>query len=353
MAQVPKSTKAAAPQAAVPDAKGPKAALPAVRWIVLLNKSPKGPLTTLEVKTLVDRQILRLNDLGFQIGPDEKPLSDWKLLWQFAEFNRRGDASVPPAGSAPKPPEPKRPALTPEQERRRQMSEEEAKRRIIENLPPDLAEINPEDLVAKPSRTAVTRLDDDVSVPLVESPADGDDGIGSFLSSPFTVLGGLVAAVSFCIFFFYGPRTPTKGGAPTTASSAPHARELPPIAPAKSGARPGAPVANGVPRPGARPLAPVPAPAPPPPVARAPEAREPERREPESRYDTANDRDRERDREVAEEGDEENAKRDDEGPRRGRRRRGGAARAGEDAAAEPDQAPQEGGAAAEEQDIRD
>jgi len=164
------------------------------RWVVILNRSPKGPLTQDEVKALLDKKLLRLNDLAFQLAPDgsvEK--SEWKLLWQFPEFNRRGQRG---------------PDVTPQpqqavQERRAEESPEETKKRILENLPADIAAINPEDLIAQRRAPAMSEMRED---------SEAGSGSGATAAAAaagrsifrFAFAGGLISIVAFLFFFWWG-----------------------------------------------------------------------------------------------------------------------------------------------------
>ena len=61
------------------------------KWVVLLNKVPRGPLAEHEVIALLDEGHLRPNDMAYEVPPDavagiEKQTAQWKLLWQFPEF---------------------------------------------------------------------------------------------------------------------------------------------------------------------------------------------------------------------------------------------------------------------------
>jgi hypothetical protein len=60
------------------------------RWIVIIDRSPRGPLSEEEVKTLLTENIVRMNSIACfapETGGEEK--TEWKFLWQFPEFERR------------------------------------------------------------------------------------------------------------------------------------------------------------------------------------------------------------------------------------------------------------------------
>ncbi len=100
------------------------------RWIVIINKSPRGPLTTHEVRELIQTKHLRYNDLACQIQTENTGEKvEWKFLWQFPDFNRRE-------------------GLVEESADRREplpLTHIEKEKNLL--LPEELASINPEDLV--------------------------------------------------------------------------------------------------------------------------------------------------------------------------------------------------------------
>lgn len=104
-------------------------------WVLLIQKSPKGPFTLMEVQALINQGVVRRNDFAFKLGKDgEKTLSGWQLLCQFEEFNRRRSNSVVPN---PKP----------QEIERRQSPPSEKKSMPPGDIPKDLADISPEDLL--------------------------------------------------------------------------------------------------------------------------------------------------------------------------------------------------------------
>lgn len=115
------------------------------RWIVLLNKSPKGPLSEEEIRALLKQGIVRRNDIAYRIPPegDNKAQTEWKLLWQFPEFDRRGDqpVKVPTESTA---------------ERRILEPAVEASRKALTEIPADLLNIAPEDLLPKSTSLQLT-----------------------------------------------------------------------------------------------------------------------------------------------------------------------------------------------------
>lgn len=118
-------------------------------WIVLLNKVPHGPLSEAQVRALISEGHLRHNDIAYEIQPkpegDEvKVNSEWKLLWQFPEFERRNEPDVKTAWAGTATPPSSEKVL---EDRRKVLSETEAKERTREHLPPEMLDIAPEELV--------------------------------------------------------------------------------------------------------------------------------------------------------------------------------------------------------------
>jgi hypothetical protein len=104
-----------------------------IRWIVLVQKTPKGPFTTEELQSLIEQGLVRRNDVAFQVlEGSQKAHTGWKFIWQFEEFERRN----PDENSSPRPNEP-------EEERRTNPRREIT----LEELPPEIAAIQPDDLV--------------------------------------------------------------------------------------------------------------------------------------------------------------------------------------------------------------
>lgn len=107
------------------------------RWIVLINKSPRGPFTKNEIEYLLVEGVVRRNDVAFEVSEDGKEvLSGWKLLWQYNEFDRRQEETE----------------TSPERVLdRRQKSEPQPKA----TLPEDISHIAPEDLLIKLNKPAL------------------------------------------------------------------------------------------------------------------------------------------------------------------------------------------------------
>lgn len=104
------------------------------RWIVLLNKSPKGPLSKEEIEALLEKKILRRNDIAYLVPTDSdaKTPTEWKLLWQFPQFDRRIGPSE----------------LTPEERR----AQHEPTFGPSENIPLEFRDISPDELILRSRR---------------------------------------------------------------------------------------------------------------------------------------------------------------------------------------------------------
>jgi len=102
-----------------------------------VNKSPRGPLTESEVRTLLTQGVVRHNDLAYQVAVDDpKEKSDWKLLWQFNEFDRRTPENIA-----------RKKAL--DREMRSEVPPEVVRQQSIAELPDDLVDIAPEDRIPR------------------------------------------------------------------------------------------------------------------------------------------------------------------------------------------------------------
>jgi len=95
-----------------------------------------------EVQALLTQGMIRTNDLAFEVSPETgKALSDWKMLWQFPEFDRRAKAAA--AAVAAGKPVPTHP------DRREPPSEKKIEELVKRALPEDLLNITPEDLIPR------------------------------------------------------------------------------------------------------------------------------------------------------------------------------------------------------------
>jgi hypothetical protein len=167
------------------------------RWVVLLQKAPRGPLTRDEVRALIDQGLLRMNDLAMEITDPEsgaaRTKADWKLLWQFPEFNRRigerrkpdtPDAAIPAGAEKRQRSDRRAPELSPEEQRRR----------ILEDLPPEIAAISPSDLAMR-SLKAPIRTPSEEEVRSTPTPESKEASPAPRWSRLAAISGGAVAAV--------------------------------------------------------------------------------------------------------------------------------------------------------------
>ena len=112
------------------------------RWVVLVQRKPRGPMGEPEVQALLNKGIVRTNDLAFEVSPDTgKALTDWKMLWQFTEFDRRAKKLAEEKAKAG-------PGPT-TIERRGPVTAEKIQAKVKEAIPEELLDITPEDLIPK------------------------------------------------------------------------------------------------------------------------------------------------------------------------------------------------------------
>lgn len=106
------------------------------QWIVLIGKSPKGPLNESEIRELLNQKVIRTNDIAYLLpeSSELKAPTEWKLLWQYPEFDRRKDAPS---------------AVTPTERRKK-----EPLPSPLAELPPELVNISPEELIPRASSAA-------------------------------------------------------------------------------------------------------------------------------------------------------------------------------------------------------
>jgi hypothetical protein len=106
-------------------------------WIVLVNKSPRGPLTFEEVSALLNEKLISRTDLALAVSSEKsEEKSDWKFLWQYPEFDLRAQR----AKTNP-------PPLDIKTEQRKVQNESEIQAKISSSLPEEIAMISPEDLI--------------------------------------------------------------------------------------------------------------------------------------------------------------------------------------------------------------
>ena len=229
------------------------------RWIVLLNKVPRGPLVEAEIRALLTEGLVRHNDIAFLVpdkdaDPTEKQSSEWKLLWQFPEFDRRLEeeknrTSDPKAASWAGTGTPQTPAPPVHPDRRHQMTEDEAEEKARETLPPELLDIAPEELVVHSTSQETFSMGDPV-----ESPEQRSFDLHMPSQRVMATLGGIVLLVAAIVTLRSGNSGKSVKSAPSGGENNSFAVET------KSGPARRAPAARVAPRPSGTIISPVAAP---------------------------------------------------------------------------------------------
>lgn len=165
------------------------------RWVVLIQKKPRGPLTENEINTLITQGLLLSNDLGFEWDVTTgKAKTDWRMLWQFPEFDRRAKADAERAlkNLPPSPWVEKRgPAPSPEK----------IKAEVQAKLPEEMLEIAPEDLLPKSQSQRSYGLLDTTDIELKEQK---DREIQDGKTRRYYVAWGFAILVATVVKFFWG-----------------------------------------------------------------------------------------------------------------------------------------------------
>ena len=177
---------------------------------------------------LLEKGLVGRNDLAIQVteSGQKKAQADWKLLWQFPEFDRRSDA---PEGVS-------QPIVA--QERREPISISDVKKRVQEELPTEILNLAPEDLIPKTTGPTQVQLQN------LESLARPESSPSTENSSPnkfFWMVGASVAMVGVAsLFLGRGPSTQTSTDmtGPSMEMALPEIEE--PTAPVERAASPGA-----------------------------------------------------------------------------------------------------------------
>jgi hypothetical protein len=107
------------------------------QWIVLLNKTPRGPFSASEIHSLISQKVIRHNDVAYLIPEDNNSeRASWKFLWQFDEFDsRKNEKNNPPPAAV--------------LEKRTSKTEAEIVAQVAEQVPLDLQSIRAEDLIVR------------------------------------------------------------------------------------------------------------------------------------------------------------------------------------------------------------
>jgi hypothetical protein len=178
----------------------PKPPAPSDQWIVLIEKVPRGPLSQSDIELLIERGVVRRNDLAMQVASiDGKHESAWKFIWQYTPFDRRRNQTATPAANA-KPP-------APQPERRKMVDPKTlSEPPKVTELPDEILNITPEELIlkARPAPTSHREESvDDASPPVRKEPVTyssnpGGRGSGRWAFALSSVLG--IVAISFLFF---------------------------------------------------------------------------------------------------------------------------------------------------------
>lgn len=308
-------------------------------WILLVQKSPKGPFTLTEVNALLEKGIIRRNDLALKMEPKEgaadgkKVGGSWKILWQYPEFDRRQEERAQTDAIVPAPPR--------EGDRRSPLNEEKKAGLVKELLPEELGEIKAEDLIGKSTREI--RNDESASGTEVTFNSDLGRPPDEEAGAPKWIYALILVAVGGGLYGWLSANNPlakrsTPAVTAATTDSVPtggSTDDVPPIR--RAGA---SPLSRGLSSPAARrlPIMQLPRRSDPPAAPSARRDPEPSRRE-ETRYDSPmEERQAEADRgEITAEDSENNASEEanDEAPKRAPAARG---RRAKEAISEEDEA---------------
>jgi len=106
------------------------------KWVVLLDKYPRGPFTEDEVQQLIEQGHLRRNDLALLVPENPQAKSDWKFLWQYPQFDirQKEKTKAPPVAVL---------------EKRTPRSDSDIREQAEEITPVDLRSIQIEDLIVR------------------------------------------------------------------------------------------------------------------------------------------------------------------------------------------------------------
>lgn len=112
-------------------------------WIVLIDKTPKGVFSTAEIKVLIEKGILKANDLAIYLDQDaSKENSKWQFIWQYAEF--KSEHTLEPV------------AITKDSAHLKPHHKVKAEKKSGEVLPQELASLKVEDLIPRANRKIIS-----------------------------------------------------------------------------------------------------------------------------------------------------------------------------------------------------
>jgi cell division septation protein DedD len=207
------------------------------RWIVLLNKAPKGPFSAEEIRELLTKGVIRRNDLASVVAEADGKKSEWKLIWQYIEFDRR--AGLQPVNAT---------NTKENSDRRKTLSAEEQRAAALKALPENWQDIAPEDLL--PHSTSNQNQVDTTYQP--DEFEKSTRQPSEFMPRMRAAFAGLVCVVGAYYFAFYKKSEPAPIALPKVVQQ-PAAVQVPARIPAQS--RPVAPplATQAAPAPMARP----------------------------------------------------------------------------------------------------
>jgi|GEM_PF-4430980 len=206
------------------------------RWIVLLNKAPKGPFSAEEIRELLTKGVIRRNDLASVVAEADGRKSEWKLIWQYIEFDRRGGLQPVNATNTKE-----------NSDRRKTLTADEQRIAALKELPENWQNIAPEDLLPHSTSNqnqVDTSYQPDEFEKSTRQPSE-------FMPKMRAAFAGLVCVVGAYYFAFYKKAELIPVAAPKVIQQ-PAAVQVPARIPAQS--RPVAPLATqAAPAPMARP----------------------------------------------------------------------------------------------------
>lgn len=184
------------------------------RWIVLIDRVPRGPLLKNEIDVLIKEGIIRRNDLAMQVEAlDPQTESAWKFLWQYSEFDRR-------KGISESTPSQSQAAQTPD---RRAKPNSTVDPFSADLLPDAILKITPEELVLRASPVPSTR-DEEAPQPVVQQNnlSRTRESLLAYSSSSSLTwaisLGVVLVGVGFS-YFFFNPKEERIPKTPATITS--------------------------------------------------------------------------------------------------------------------------------------
>lgn len=140
-------------------------------WVILLNKSPRGPFSEEEVVSLIQQKLVRPNDMALRVSGETK--SNWRLIKTYPEFQSAFSGTISDAVVTDP-----QPIITPVN---------------FEDLP----ELKAEDLVPRTVKNVFENRLEETAVEAMPLPALKRD-------SPFGLLKRLSPLMGLFLLFFVG-----------------------------------------------------------------------------------------------------------------------------------------------------